>query len=185
MYPRSSVQLLQSVQRYKFESNSQRNFTDVLVWSSCCNQYKDTNLKAIHNYLDNSEILAVVVAISTKIQIWKQFTTTQRFMYLSVLLLQSVQRYKFESNSQLGGIGSLFGMGCCNQYKDTNLKAIHNCDAWGRTIGSVVAISTKIQIWKQFTTPEFSHIGEQPLLQSVQRYKFESNSQQPEWNNPS
>ena len=60
---------------------------------SCCNQYKDTNLKAIHNTIVSVQFDLSVVAISTKIQIWKQFTT-------------KAINYKWL-------------VGCCNQYKDT------------------------------------------------------------------
>ena len=143
--------LLQSVQRYKFESNSQLCASATIVTSSCCNQYKDTNLKAIHNGDATTERSEGVVAISTKIQIWKQFTTPKSNLKNDVVLLQSVQRYKFESNSQLKRNSSV-------------------------TL-SVVAISTKIQIWKQFTTYGLPRYYRDKLLQSVQRYKFESNSQ--------
>ena len=149
--PREGHQLLQSVQRYKFESNSQ-----------------------LRDYIN---VQQSVVAISTKIQIWKQFTTRHRAAMRFEGLLQSVQRYKFESNSQLMAHMASFSRGCCNQYKDTNLKAIHNCHRFAKRRHKVVAISTKIQIWKQFTTGDTFKISTDLLLQSVQRYKFESNSQ--------
>ena len=169
--------LLQSVQRYKFESNSQLRAGKEKLDAGCCNQYKDTNLKAIHNQQMNCNCFACVVAISTKIQIWKQFTTDAIGEEWNYELLQSVQRYKFESNSQRWHDARMFDKGCCNQYKDTNLKAIHN-NTPGKTYNwVVVAISTKIQIWKQFTTYGLSYDFGEPLLQSVQRYKFESNSQ--------
>ena len=169
--------LLQSVQRYKFESNSQPYTASSVIQRSCCNQYKDTNLKAIHNSHAAGSALNAVVAISTKIQIWKQFTTQDCFRSYELWLLQSVQRYKFESNSQRFSVTHQQRRSCCNQYKDTNLKAIHNSPSLRSVDNTVVAISTKIQIWKQFTTGLEQPCSWKVLLQSVQRYKFESNSQ--------
>ena len=169
--------LLRSVQRYKFESNSQRIFDAISSYMRCCDQYKDTNLKAIHNLPLKSMYVGSVVAISTKIQIWKQFTTEKRKQLDEQMLLRSVQRYKFESNSQLIYLCSFISFCCCDQYKDTNLKAIHNPRALICLSTPVVAISTKIQIWKQFTTQRWSRSSASSLLRSVQRYKFESNSQ--------
>ena len=146
---------MQSVQRYKFESNSQLDFKTAIVTPCCCNQYKDTNLKAIHNGAVDYDGPPNVVAISTKIQIWKQFTTRSNYANIAKELLQSVQRYKFESNSQPISASSVITNGCCNQYKDTNLKAIHNGHGILQRCRRVVAISTKIQIWKQFTTRLF------------------------------
>ena len=114
------------LQRYKFESNSQH---------------------ALHLNLSQN------VAISTaKIQIWKQFTTLTNHFRNLCKLQYPLQRYKFESNSQLSGLPSL-NEDCCNIHcKDTNLKAIHNpLDVVTRN-GSVAISTAKIQIWKQFTT---------------------------------
>ena len=146
------AELLRSVQRYKFESNSQQWIKQQQNDKSCCDQYKDTNLKAIHNSKSSMLFCASVVAISTKIQIWKQFTTLPLCYHYATKLLRSVQRYKFESNSQLRQLTPAASPSCCDQYKDTNLKAIHNTGWLRKWNPSVVAISTKIQIWKQFTT---------------------------------
>ena len=62
-------ELLRLVQRYKFESNSQRHSEADGVAAGCCDQYKDTNLKAIHNVATIVLVAVKVVAISTKIQI--------------------------------------------------------------------------------------------------------------------
>ena len=66
------------IQRYKFESNSQRHPVAFGNEPRCIIWYKDTNLKAIHNPF----VLLVsphhVVLSDTKIQIWKQFTTTPK-----------------------------------------------------------------------------------------------------------
>ena len=169
--------LLRSVQRYKFESNSQPFRSACTSHASCCDQYKDTNLKAIHNRRAVCASAEMVVAISTKIQIWKQFTTRHWPHHDDWGLLRSVQRYKFESNSQRWKYRWWNYLCCCDQYKDTNLKAIHNWISTPVVSARVVAISTKIQIWKQFTTCWCFVPSEFALLRSVQRYKFESNSQ--------
>ena len=67
--------LCHPIQRYKFESNSQHNPLCLEFFVCCVIRYKDTNLKAIHN-------LTV-------------------FLLGSERLCHPIQRYKFESNSQL------------------------------------------------------------------------------------
>ena len=47
---------------------------------------------------------------------------------LSSGLCHPIQRYKFESNSQLVGVDALQAVSCVIRYKDTNLKAIHNLE---------------------------------------------------------
>ena len=121
------------------------------MYISCVIRYKDTNLKAIHNLTGIVPTSALAVSSDTKIQIWKQFTTEYR-----------------TSNNMVS---------CVIRYKDTNLKAIHNgCRSSFFTL-MAVSSDTKIQIWKQFTTPlprGYTTIG---LCHPIQRYKFESNSQ--------
>ena len=108
------------IQRYKFESNSQRELIDTYYPESCIIRYKDTNLKAIHN----------------------NFHLFQFFL----MLYYPIQRYKFESNSQLclGVLGH--SSSCIIRYKDTNLKAIHNSFQHFNTLLKVVLSDTKIQI---------------------------------------
>ena len=144
-------QLYYLIQRYKFESNSQLlggsainpyvvlSDTKIQIWKqfttfttniietkSCIIWYKDTNLKAIHNSRVHGLFKTNVVLSDTKIQIWKQFTTHTQSFWLIAMLYYLIQRYKFESNSQLIKISSLAILGCIIWYKDTNLKAIHN-----------------------------------------------------------
>ena len=64
-----------------------------------------------------------------------------------------IQRYKFESNSQL--------------------THCYSCGV------KVVLSDTKIQIWKQFTTLSLGDSALPRLYYLIQRYKFESNSQPP------
>ncbi len=99
-------------------------------FNSCAYLCKDTNLKAIHNYWFVVMSFLIVVLTYAKIQIWKQFTTTVPTFVISSKLCLPMQRYKFESNSQL--------------YLRQQLTK------------SVVLTYAKIQIWKQFTTVHFS-----------------------------
>ena len=88
--------------------------------------HKDTNLKAIHNEEENNLHELEGVYGSTKILIWKQFTTT--------------------------GAMVIAPWGCLWFHKDTNLKAIHNTNDVILIKKNGVYGSTKILIWKQFTT---------------------------------
>ena len=140
------------IQRYKFESNSQRHLCALSCATGCIIWYKDTNLKAIHNPIREPCTALVVVLSDTKIQIWKQFTTERLSKKSLWLLYYLIQRYKFESNSQLNITRDINGLCCIIWYKDTNLKAIHNCPKSFKNPIIVVLSDTKIQIWKQFTT---------------------------------
>ena len=169
--------LYYQIQRYKFESNSQ--------------------LASLAAHLD------MVVLSNTKIQIWKQFTTVGLSLLWCAPLYYQIQRYKFESNSQQDFLVRLQHNRCIIKYKDTNLKAIHNrphavlgdCLLYyqiqrykfesNSQLGVdvelylvVVLSNTKIQIWKQFTTGTASSTSSVTLYYQIQRYKFESNSQQ-------
>ena len=117
----------------------------------CIIRYKDTNLKAIHNSFFITDNNGEVVLSDTKIQIWKQFTTGLNEFNQFVVLYYPIQRYKFESNSQLYGLHVVSWDSCIIRYKDTNLKAIHNSNL--KNIPLVL------------------------LYYPIQRYKFESNSQ--------
>ena len=94
------------------------------------------------------------------------------------LLYYLIQRYKFESNSQQLWTANIEKTGCIIWYKDTNLKAIHNSRPRTELSTAVVLSDTKIQIWKQFTTNSPSFNTWTKLYYLIQRYKFESNSQQ-------
>ena len=165
------------LQRYKFESNSQ-----LRVLSGGC---------------------GLVAKSPAKIQIWKQFTTVSVSHSSMRTLPNLLQRYKFESNSQLSNENTNEAMGCQISCKDTNLKAIHNSirtyyhwrsscqisckDTNLKAIHNYNLISqyrltvakspAKIQIWKQFTTCCFREYCCKLLPNLLQRYKFESNSQ--------
>ena len=94
----------------------------------------------------------------SKIQIWKRITTIVFLGSGSLLLYLICQRYKFESESQPSPAISL------------NLLAVFNM--------------SKIQIWKRITTAVSLSIVAMTLYLICQRYKFESESQQPEDTRP-
>ena len=172
-----SSQLYYLIQRYKFESNSQRPGWPPSRWTRCIIWYKDTNLKAIHNTTQQIVNCCTVVLSDTKIQIWKQFTTSSIWLRPRGWLYYLIQRYKFESNSQHLSYESDCLTCCIIWYKDTNLKAIHNASGMTTELYTVVLSDTKIQIWKQFTTSKKFALRRNLLYYLIQRYKFESNSQ--------
>ena len=61
--------LFPMVQRYKFESKSQRLGWFAFYPSSCFQWFKDTNLKVNHNILIKSYLIMFVVSNGSKIQI--------------------------------------------------------------------------------------------------------------------
>ena len=87
------------------------------------------------------------------------------------------QRYNFESNSQRMGLQGCVANRCFRYFKDTILKAIHNCSCAGWGGAPDVSDISKIQFWKQFTTPAFTDLSEGVMFPIFQRYNFESNSQ--------
>ena len=113
-------------QRYKNESNSQRERV-ISISSICCFRYfKDTKMKAIHNLRLLTPKDGKVVSDISKIQKWKQFTT-RRFWLLTITSLFPIfQRYKNESNSQPQRRVGFEDVSCFRYFKDTKMKAIHN-----------------------------------------------------------
>ena len=61
--------LCHPIQRYKFESNSQPDGNLNVPQRGCVIRYKDTNLKAIHNWPRLEEPFRAAVSSDTKIQI--------------------------------------------------------------------------------------------------------------------
>ena len=146
-----SFLLFPMVQRYKFESKSQRS-SWIADNQDCCFQwFKGTNLKANHNLQHLRIDFRGVVSNGSKVQIWKQITTT----------LTYANRF----------------IRCFQWFKGTNLKANHNVLSFLYVFVFVVSNGSKVQIWKQITTVEPRARGCEPLFPMVQRYKFESKSQ--------
>ena len=71
-----SAEMLLILQRYYFESESQPLTKYTLQSSGCCLSYKDTILKANHNYFSALAIWDEDVAYPTKILFWKRITTS-------------------------------------------------------------------------------------------------------------
>ena len=65
-------------QRYNFESNLQRAIQDESTATSCIRYVKDTILKAIYNLYSVAFCNWGAVFDMSKIQFWKQFTTSMR-----------------------------------------------------------------------------------------------------------
>ena len=105
---------------------------DLVSLSSCFQWFKDTNLKANHNDRKEKKYIPVVVSNGSKILIWKQITTHKA---------QSATPY-----------------GCFQWFKDTNLKANHNLFRLILLLVLVVSNGSKILIWKQITTNNWTCI---------------------------
>ena len=94
------------------------------------------------------------------------------------MLYYQIQRYKFESNSQQNVTCLFLWSSCITRYKDTNLKAIHN------TRGTEIhqaGLYYQIQRYKFESNSQqmIKHLlPPSRLYYQIQRYKFESNSQQ-------
>ena len=87
-------------QRYKIESNSQP-FRQCFPMCRCRFYHvKDTKLKAIHNCAWRIPCCQEVGFTMSKIQNWKQFTTSWIVRHAYELSVLPCQRYKIESNSQ-------------------------------------------------------------------------------------
>ena len=117
--------LLLILQRYYFESESQRGSQLDNFHYCCCLSYKDTILKANHSSKQDKELDMKAVAYPTKILFWKRITAIKSDMPLEKRLLLILQRYYFESESQL-------------------LMCLIS-------IGKAVAYPTKILFWKRIT----------------------------------
>ena len=178
----SKVQrLLLILQRYYFESESQRNFRIVVGGRCCCLSYKDTILKANHSRSTSNNIHIGAVAYPTKILFWKRITAPIERGKGSGKLLLILQRYYFESESQRTPIHTLSRVGCCLSYKDTILKANHSNAALLTVNVIAVAYPTKILFWKRITAPLSIASSVKALLLILQRYYFESESQLVYW----
>ena len=118
------------------------------------------------------------VAYPTKILFWKRITAIDSFYFPTFLLLLILQRYYFESESQLFSQHGVDANGCCLSYKDTILKANHSSGRDSLIIHSAVAYPTKILFWKRITATSERLNNLNMLLLILQRYYFESESQQ-------
>ena len=119
----------------------------------CCFRYhKGTDFQANHNKALLLTLLRLVVLDTTKVQIFKQITTSKFITKCIKLLFQIPQRYRFSSKSQLAIKHFLITKCCFRYHKGTDFQANHN-------------------------SPQRQHLKAQ-LFQIPQRYRFSSKSQQ-------
>ena len=144
----------------------------------CCLSYKDTILKANHNYILRRILSTVDVVYPTKILFWKRITTQGSSSSIHREMLFILQRYYFESESQQYSLSYVCFHGCCLSYKDTILKANHNVLFFLSLQNSDVVYPTKILFWKRITTCQIVQPAQVLMLFILQRYYFESESQQ-------
>ena len=118
----------------------------------CCFRYhKGTDFQANHNNDFYRNQQWEVVLDTTKVQIFKQITTSCHDREYQRQLFQIPQRYRFSSKSQhLSSTSQLY---------------------------QVVLDTTKVQIFKQITTHTLNHRRSVQLFQIPQRYRFSSKSQ--------
>ena len=119
--------------------------------SSCFRYHKGTDFQANHNLNDRVTLKLVVVLDTTKVQIFKQITTSAATNGAATWLFQIPQRYRFSSKSQLGGAINPARVSCFRYHKGTDFQANHNL------FSVIVTISL--------------------LFQIPQRYRFSSKSQ--------
>ena len=170
--------LLLILQRYYFESESQRGWSAIYIRTCCCLSYKDTILKANHSGLQKTALRTIAVAYPTKILFWKRITAGVNAINAVLLLLLILQRYYFESESQHKLLHRGLLQSCCLSYKDTILKANHSNQWIVSCLHHAVAYPTKILFWKRITAHQVFMVSKDLLLLILQRYYFESESQQ-------
>ena len=93
--------LLLILQRYYFESESQRITETEYNLLCCCLSYKDTILKANHSFDTQQDTSLQCCCLSYKDTILKANHSIILTHNLITLLLLILQRYYFESESQL------------------------------------------------------------------------------------
>ena len=118
--------LFQIPQRYRFSSKSQLRLGMISIF--------------------------LVVLDTTKVQIFKQITTTLSDEDNDSVLFQIPQRYRFSSKSQLYQSSLTQSSRCFRYHKGTDFQANHNVFPYGIFDSCVVLDTTKVQIFKQITT---------------------------------
>ena len=93
-----------------------------------------------------------VVLDTTKVQIFKQITTSGNNDVPIFALFQIPQRYRFSSKSQRYLRASDYLRSCFRYHKGTDFQANHNSLGLLTGFSSVVLDTTKVQIFKQITT---------------------------------
>ena len=144
-------QLFQIPQRYRFSSKSQRYDASTLLSTCCFRYHKGTDFQANHNSFFFFCFFSFVVLDTTKVQIFKQITTSMWWKAVEKTLFQIPQRYRFSSKSQPWQVNTLISGSCFRYHKGTDFQANHN-------------IGCHMNLMSQ-------------LFQIPQRYRFSSKSQ--------
>ena len=144
--------LLLIPQRYNFSSKSQHRIFLNSGSLSCCWYHKGTIFQANHNKRNVYWLLAHVVVDTTKVQFFKQITTTSAKSADHFMLLLIPQRYNFSSKSQRAAFALDKMLGCCWYHKGTIFQANHNYNLGAGSEKFVVVDTTKVQFFKQITT---------------------------------
>ena len=144
---------------------------------SCCWYHKGTIFQANHNRCYINHFTFIVVVDTTKVQFFKQITTTVIIQSSCPVLLLIPQRYNFSSKSQRKVDGRWQSGRCCWYHKGTIFQANHNGATSRRWCRCVVVDTTKVQFFKQITTGPLRSGCYWWLLLIPQRYNFSSKSQ--------
>ena len=147
------VELFQIPQRYRFSSKSQHIEVDIPADCSCFRYHKGTDFQANHNAQSEEHFKELVVLDTTKVQIFKQITTSVAVLSKLPKLFQIPQRYRFSSKSQRSRGDNCLCLCCFRYHKGTDFQANHNNVDITALRCSVVLDTTKVQIFKQITTP--------------------------------
>ena len=148
-----------------------------IITKGCFRYHKGTDFQANHNGDKQYYLQDFVVLDTTKVQIFKQITTTLHQIMHFFSLFQIPQRYRFSSKSQQCiKIGQDI-MGCFRYHKGTDFQANHNLLFALNFFIRVVLDTTKVQIFKQITTKGVNLSKFIQLFQIPQRYRFSSKSQ--------
>ena len=122
-------------------------------------------------------MILTVVLDTTKVQIFKQITTTTYRLLPYQKLFQIPQKYRFSSKSQQAIILTVLFLSCFRYHKSTDFQANHNTLRFLYSHLNVVLDTTKVQIFKQITTLYRSKRLPLKLFQIPQKYRFSSKSQ--------
>ena len=118
--------LLLLPQRYVFSSKSQRSQLTLFRKNSCYCYHKGTYFQANHNLFKNHSEQSLVVIATTKVRIFKQITTANRYLQTLLRLLLLPQRYVFSSKSQRSDMDRSPVFCCYCYHKGTYFQANHN-----------------------------------------------------------
>ena len=171
------ITLFQIPQRYRFSSKSQPQLIGSAGGGGCFRYHKGTDFQANHNAVEELADDPVVVLDTTKVQIFKQITTHTTMGVEVDMLFQIPQRYRFSSKSQPCQTDICASNRCFRYHKGTDFQANHNRPQNSFCLQSVVLDTTKVQIFKQITTPLCDRREKSQLFQIPQRYRFSSKSQ--------